>query len=298
MAAFNADRYVEEAVASVLAQTLYDFEFIIIDDGSTDRTATLLQQFAARDARVKIIRHANCGLTRSLQAGAAWAQGKFLARMDADDIAEPERFARQVSFLSQQSDCVVLGCSLTLIDPDGDALAEHFPPTTHDKILSQLLQGNGVLPHPSTMICRKAFEHVGGYREQFAASQDLDLWLRLAEVGRLANLSERLLRYRLHADSVTTRKRELQLACAEQAVRDARRRRGDPQTETIQLFPRASAPSSRARTFRRWARMALKSRRIPVARKHAWSAFREGPLSPSHWWLLARAFVFRPESQS
>lgn len=286
MAAFNAERYLAEAVASILAQTMRDFEFIIVDDGSTDRTPELLHQFAGQDPRVKILRQANRGLTCSLNAAARTARGELLARMDADDIAEPDRFERQASFLSQPDDCVALGTSLVLIDPDGETLAEQIAPIGHEAILDQLLHGKGAIPHSSAMIRRSAFEKVGGYREQFAAAQDLDLWLRLADIGRLANLPEPLLRYRLHADSVTTRKRELQLSCAQQAVREARRRLGDPYADAFQIQP--PPPSNRARIIRSWARMALKSHRTSIARKHAWSAFRQNPWWPAHWFLLAR----------
>jgi hypothetical protein len=181
----------------------------------------------------------------------------------------------------------VVGSSLLLIDPDGDALCEHFPPTSHAAITEQLLQGVGAIPHPSAMIRRAAFTQAGGYREQFPAAQDLDLWLRLAEFGRLANLPDPLLRYRLHAESVTVRKRELQLRCAESAVREARRRQGDPRPDGFSIGP--PRVSDRTRTRRGWARMALKSRRFTVARKHAWSAFLDCPWWPAHWWLLARS---------
>jgi glycosyltransferase involved in cell wall biosynthesis len=292
MAAHNAERYLRDAIASILGQTLRDFELIVVDDGSTDATPGILAQFAEQDSRIRIMRHDGqkaCGLTRSLIAGTARVRGRFIARMDADDVAEPERFAKQVAFLSQHPNCVAVGCWLTLIDPDGDPLADRSVPSKHEEIVLELFTGNGAIPHPSAMIGRRAFEQVGGYRAQFSASQDLDLWLRLAEIGELANLTERLLRYRLHDSSVTTQNRDAQLACAQQAVRDALERRGDPQAKTFEII-RSDSPS-RARTLRRWARMALQSRRVDVARKHALSAFRHGPLNPSHWWLLARTFV-------
>ena len=284
MSVFNGKRYLADAVESILSQTFTDFEFVVIDDGSTDTSPRLLERYAAADSRLRLTRRPNTGLTRALNEGLRLARGEFVARMDGDDVAERTRFERQVAFLRQHADCVAVGCALQLLDPDGAPLAEQRPPTTHEAIVARLLQGEGAVPHPSAMIRRSALLAVGGYREDFPAAQDLDLWLRLSEFGRLANLGEILLRYRLHADSVTARRRTQQLACAERAVREALLRRGQPVPGRIQL-PDAK-PSSPARTLRGSARMAWRSGHVSTARKHAWAAFQAAPWCCSNLGLL------------
>lgn len=284
MSVFNGERYLAEAVASILGQTLTDFEFVVIDDGSTDGSPRLLERFAAADSRIRLTRRPNTGLTQALNEGLKLCLGEFVARMDADDVAEPARFERQVSFLRQYPDCVAVGCGLQLVDPDSAPLGEQRLPATHEAIVGKLLQGEGAVPHPSAMIRREAVLAVGGYREDFPAAQDLDLWLRLSERGRLANLDEILLRYRLHADSVTSRRRQQQLACAARAVREALLRRGLPVPERIQW--QDPKPASLARTLRGWARMAWRSGHVSTARKHARAAFQADPWCWSNLGLL------------
>ncbi len=291
MSVYNAQRYLAEAVDSVLGQSWADFELIVIDDGSTDGSLDLLHGYRRTDRRVRVVSHANTGLTRALQEGVDLATGRFVARMDADDIADPARFERQRAFLDRHPAHVAVGCQLLLIDPDGEPLAEQNVPTGHEAIERLLLRGNGVLPHPAAMIRAAALASAGGYRAAFPCAQDLDLWLRLAEIGRLANLDEVLLRYRLHLQSVTARRRALQLACAERAVREAFVRRGRPASDEFDLA--RSAADSVAKTHRGWARMALRAGNYQTAHKHARRALACAPLDPSNWHLVLRASVLR-----
>lgn len=200
---FNAARYLESALASVQAQTFADFEIITVDDGSTDNSKALLDKLAAREPRLRVISRPNTGIVGALNDALAAALGEFVARMDADDLCLPERFARQVAYLRAHPDCVCVGSTFLYMDAAGSLLKECSRPTDHATIERELLSGNGgVIVHPAAMFRRAAIEQAGRYREKAQWIEDLDLYLRLAQIGRLSNLSEVLFHYRLHEQSV------------------------------------------------------------------------------------------------
>jgi len=287
MSVYNCERYVAEAVESILGQTFTDFEFIIIDDGSTDRSLSILRRFAQRDGRIRLVSRGNRGLTRSLNEGLGLARGEFIARMDADDISLPERLERQVEYLRAHPECVALGCRLYLIDPDGDPLMEEPRPTTHEDIMQMLLRGSGAIPHPGAMIRRTDLCAIGGYNEEFKAAQDLDLWLRLSERRQLANLDEVLVRYRMHFGSVSVGSRQVQVSFAERAVREARLRRGQtPERLPLALSPPRSRRDTPLEMQRRWAWMALGAGNVKTARKHARRVLMQAPWSKESWRVM------------
>ena len=189
MPVYNAQRYLAEAVDSILAQTWRDFEFVIVDDGSTDRSPKLLERYAVRDSRIKLIRRPNTGIVGALNDGLAAASGELVARMDADDVALPERFEKQVAYLAEHPEVVALGSRVTGVDPYGCVLFHSEHKLAHEEIDAGLLRGVGwAIVHPAAMLRREAVAKVGGYRKEFQWVEDLDLFLRLGEAGRLANL--------------------------------------------------------------------------------------------------------------
>ena len=203
MAVHNGERFLAEAVESILNQTFSDFEFLIIDDGSTDGSSAILSAYAARDARIRLISQPNQGLTRSLNAGIKLARGEYIARFDADDISLPQRFALQVSAFRSDLTLILIGSDVELITDDGLFLGARGNATDHREIRKKLLLGDGsALTHPAVMIRQSALKAIGGYDESFAVGQDLDLFLRLSEVGRVGNLPDRLLLWRQHNSSV------------------------------------------------------------------------------------------------
>jgi glycosyltransferase involved in cell wall biosynthesis len=226
MSVYNGDRFLKAAMDSILNQTFRDFEFLIIDDGSTDQSAQILQAYADQDSRVRVIRQANQGLTQSLNRLIHEAQGEFLARMDGDDVAMPERFARQVAFLRQHPQVVCVGTGQQWIDEDDVPLMEWSPTADPQELQALLLSGQTHICHPSAMMRRAAVRAVGGYDTQFRAAQDLDLWLRLGEVGDLSNLPDILLAYRVHTHSVSERRVKQQTECVKLACQLAWQRRG------------------------------------------------------------------------
>ena len=198
MSAYNDGRFLPQAVESILAQSLEDFEFLVIDDGSTDSSADYLEGLT--DRRVRVIRNeSNLGLTRSLNRGLDEATGTFVARMDADDVALPHRLARQVGFLRTHGSVGIVGCSRTLIDEAGSVLT-HAPAVEDDPgIRRKCLLGNPFV-HPAVVLRRDVLDaHRLRYDETFHTAQDYELWSRLLTVTRGANLAEPLLKYRLRA---------------------------------------------------------------------------------------------------
>lgn len=223
---YNGERYLVSAVQSVLSQTFADFELLVLDDGSMDGTAGVCQQLAARDSRVRVRRRENRGLVATLNELIGMARGSLLARMDADDICHPERFARQVEFLRQHAEVVCVGTEVEMIDEASRLLTRLRLPHTDADIQEAALKGHTPLFHPSVMMRTSVVRKVGGYRHEFYTAEDLDLWLRLGEAGRLANLPDALLRYRLHSQSLSGSNAELQREAARRSCAAAWDRRG------------------------------------------------------------------------
>jgi len=200
MSAYNAERYVAEAVDSVLAQTFPDFEFLIFEDASTDGTREILRRYA--DPRIRLVENeTNLGLTRNLERGMLMARGESVARMDADDISMPERLARQFEYLGVHPEISVLGSAVTFFG-EGREPFVGYQPLKHDEIKCTLLYGFTML-HPTVMIRKTEFERYDlNYDPAFPVSQDHDLWVRAIRKVRFANLKDPLLRLRMHAEKI------------------------------------------------------------------------------------------------
>jgi glycosyltransferase involved in cell wall biosynthesis len=186
--------WVKDAVASVLAQTLSDLELIVVDDGSVDATPALLAD--VDDTRLHVERQSRTGLTRALNVALARASAPLVARLDADDIALPERLQRQVAFLDAHSEVGVVGSAAREIGEDGLEVRVVRPPEDHVALRRALIRRNPMV-HSTVTMRRGAVEAVGGYDARFAVAQDYDLWMRLVAVTRLANLPEALVVRRL-----------------------------------------------------------------------------------------------------
>jgi hypothetical protein len=198
----------------------------------------------------------------------------------------PERFEKQLAYLREHPDVVAVGSRVVLIDPYGSRVEKPTHKTSHEELEAELLSGIGwALVHPSVMMRREPLVQVGGYREDLAVSEDLDLFLRLAEVGKLANMPDVLLQYRQHLGSVNYTKYEQQKAVKRQIVAEAYRRRGLPMPGNWAFRERKLLPHPEQ--YRRWGWAALRSGNLSVARRHAWSAIQRAPLSMDTWRLTA-----------
>lgn len=198
MPVFNCGIFVGEAIESILGQSFTGFELLIIDDGSTDRTYAVASSYT--DPRIRLIqKKENTGLVASLNLGIASARGEFLARMDGDDISDPERFRHQLDFLYANPDVMLCG-SWYRLWPSEEIVKL---PTDPGSVKIALLE-NCAMGHP-TMMMRRAFitEHQLFYDEAFKAAEDYDLWTRTAALGKMANIPLCLLSYRIHPGQVT-----------------------------------------------------------------------------------------------
>ena len=201
MAVFDGAAWVGAAVESALGQTLGDLEVIVVDDGSTDATADVLASI--RDPRLRIERRARAGLTRSLNRALELARAPLLARLDADDLALPERLARQRQFLEAHPEVGLLGTGAREVDPAGREVRIVQPPVDDGAIRRQLIRANPFV-HSSVIMRRAVLGRVGPYDPSFPVAQDYELWMRLAGVTRLANLPEPLVIRRLTPGRVTS----------------------------------------------------------------------------------------------
>lgn len=228
MCAYNAQAFLREAVDSILNQTFSNFEFIIVDDGSTDNTTAILDEAQNNDRRVRVVHATHAGLIASLNRGCALAQGEYIARMDADDIAHRERLTLQAAFMETHPEVAVLGAAVELIDAAGKPLAVSKNETADADIKRELLKRCPIW-HPTVLMRRSALEAASGYRPILVDAEDYDLWLRISERFQLANLEQVLLQYRLHSNQISVRKRKTQtfgvLAARKAAIQ---RRAGKP----------------------------------------------------------------------
>ena len=206
----NAEAYVREAVESILAQSFTDFELIAIDDGSTDGSGAILRDLAARDARIVLTERPNGGLVSALNEGIEMARADLIARMDADDVSMPERFALQHARMVQEPELAVLGSFFHIMDRDGNIirLYDDLPLTPAE---ARSAVGGFLVAHPAVMMRRDAVLKAGGYRKAFSHAEDYDLWLRMSDLGyAIANLSQPLLNWREHGDNVSAARWETQ----------------------------------------------------------------------------------------
>ncbi|NIO15991.1 MAG: glycosyltransferase [Deltaproteobacteria bacterium] len=223
MSVYNGERYLREAVESILNQTFEDFLFFIVNDGSTDGTGSILQGY--RDRRIRVVENEmNLGLTRSLNRGIEMIRSEYVARMDADDIALPERLEKEVDFLDRHRNIGLVGTYYLRIDEKGNVVDEERPISDTVELREKLLEGNR-FAHGSVMFRKECVEKVGYYREAFQASQDYDLWLRIAEYYDMANIPEFLYKWRLNVESISVSGKAIQDEYASMAVELARERR-------------------------------------------------------------------------
>lgn len=225
MPVYNAERYIAEAIQSILNQTFSDFEFIIINDGSTDRSLEILQRYTSQDSRIRLISRENRGLVKTLNEGLTLAKAPLIARMDADDVAFLDRFHLQAQFMDQHPEVVCVGGYWEVIDDAGRVLTLLKVPEDNEQIQDLILKGHASITHPSAMFRKSQVQELGGYRGEFEAAEDLDLWLRLGEIGLLANIPHPVIKYRFLASSVSGKNLTLQKQSALNACQQAWNRR-------------------------------------------------------------------------
>lgn len=286
MPVYNASRFLREAVDSVFAQTLTDWELVAVDDGSTDDSLAILREYERRDGRVRVISRPNTGIVGARNDGINASRARFIAMMDADDVSLAARFQRQVEWLETHEDCVAVGTLVDLIDEWGDRFSRRPAVIDHSRIVAGLVRGDGaVLCQPSVMMRRATVQSLGGYDHRYLYADDVQLFLRLSKKGTLANIDDYLFNYRFHSKSVSRTKR---LQQQEEVIRAVTEVLGPE--HVVQRSDREGSEGSvteDARLFAGW--MALQSGYVATARKYGLRMVTAKPLHLSSWKLLACA---------
>jgi GT2 family glycosyltransferase len=228
LAVRDGERTLGAAIDSVLSQMFSDLELLVVNDGSGDATSNLLAEYARQDSRVRILQQPARGLVSALNRGIAAARAPIIARLDADDIALPERIAHQMRYLDENPDVVLLGSWAVRIIEDGRPNGLLKPPIDHSAIVRALARDNPFI-HSSVAYRTAAVQRLGGYRTAFEAAEDYDLWLRFSETGKVANLAEPLIHYRFHKASESWRNELRQAFSVRLAKRAAQFRRSTGQ---------------------------------------------------------------------
>lgn len=208
MSVYNGEKFLRESIESILAQTYSDFEFIIIDDCSTDNSVNIVRSY--EDKRIHLVRNEyNMHLPVSFNKGIRLSKGQYIARMDADDISVLNRFDKQVNYLDKHSDVAVVGGGFQAIDADGNELYMHHP-ATGEKIARYCLMPTP-LAHPTVMMRRDIIvDNNLFYDERYSSAQDYDLWQRINKKFKIDNLTDILLKYRIQSNSISIAKRQEQ----------------------------------------------------------------------------------------
>lgn len=207
---YNAAKYLREAVGSILAQTFGDFEIIAVNDGSRDESANILASIAAQDARLKVIcLNKNSGIVAALNEGLHRAKGKYIARMDADDVSLPERFAKQIAFMEEHTDVGLCGA---WVDRTPESYGQLLHPQDHETICARMVFGCPIV-HPTVMLRSYMLQqHNLKYDAHYPHAEDYELWTQISRITRLANIPEVLLRYRIHGRNTSLKNQRSQSA--------------------------------------------------------------------------------------
>lgn len=272
----DVERFLGEAIESILRQSLRDFEFIILDFGSSDQSAAIASSWAEKDDRVRFDSIEPCTLPEARNAAISRARGRYVAVMDADDIAAPTRLQEEFEFLEKSPGVGVVGSATEWIDQAGRALRiDYFP--TEDAAIRLALLNRCPFCQPSTMIRKEALDWAGGYRTAFLQAEDYDLWTRIAERYQCANLRKTLLKYRIHSSQISAKRQQQQALCvlaAQQSALARSKGAADPMEGVREIGPKllgALGVSEKtqekvvAMHCRQWVRHMYLAREYPMA---------------------------------
>jgi glycosyltransferase involved in cell wall biosynthesis len=298
--AHNDERYVGECIESILEQTFEDFELILVDDGSTDDTPAILEEYAAKDPRVRVIHAgAKTGRGAARNIGIAAARADLIAFQDADDLSVPERLEIQKRFLDEHPDCGLVACSFMLVDEDG-AYVGVKPLRRHAAGLVEHMRRYCVLSHWATLFRTRVVRKAGAYRPGFAVAEDYDMMLRVLERTKLGALDVPVYRYRQAPSGISMARVQASDRSKNIARLFARQRaeRGTDDYEEYLAAGRipqvagAEAPAGRSRYYYRLARMALDCREYRRMFHYVGRGLCENPLwLPRYAWVVFAAAV-------
>ncbi len=202
---YNGEAFLAETLHSLINQTFENFEIIAVNDGSTDRSASILKKYQNFDSRIKIVNQENKGLVAALNNAVQVAQGEYLARIDADDIALPRRFEFQKKVLDNKHNCILVASNFDVINEDGEVIYNDSVPTKKSDIMRAMLFRNPIA-HGSIMMRRSAFIEAGGYNPDCGPTEDYELWSKMVHLGDICVLPQTLFRWRINPDGITSTK--------------------------------------------------------------------------------------------
>lgn len=207
MPVYNGEKFLREAIESILSQTFTDFEFIIINDGSTDNSLKIIKEYVDKDKRIKIIDQKNTGIIGALNNGLKISSGEYIVRIDADDISLPERLEKQINCLEKE-EAYLCGSWANIIDENGHNTNKklNYPPRFWQEIKKYLIRGNPFI-HPSVIFSREIYEKEkdknGNLYKNYKHIEDYELWTRIVPKYKSVNLQEYLIEYRIHPEQIT-----------------------------------------------------------------------------------------------
>lgn len=220
MPVFNSEKFLDEAIQSILNQTYENFEFLIFDDGSTDNSKEIIESYAILDNRVKpLFSNTNKGYVYHLNHGIEMSEGEFIARMDSDDVALPNRFNQQLNFLKKNLNIAIVGGSSIIINESNNNIGVSI---AHDNPIYLWWISFFTCPliHPSVLIRKSIIKDVGVYNINRLPAEDFDLWVRVLQHADICNIKDPLIKYRTHSESISFRKMQLQSEKAEEILKE------------------------------------------------------------------------------
>ncbi len=293
MPVYNAEKYISKSIESILTQSFTDFELIIINDGSTDSTLSILESYADSDSRIRLVSRENKGLVATLNEGIQLAQAPLIARMDADDIALVARFKVQKGFMDMHPEVVCVGSRVKVIDSEGRFLINNDLKLNHDEIVISALHGVSPIIHPTAMIRTGALKKINGYSLDNYPAEDLALWIDLSDIGQLVNLDMPLLEYRIHDDSISTSSHELQLAKTEEICKRACEQRNIEYVMKTNIGRAGKSKQSKFDVVLRHGWWAFSSKEWRTAAIYALKSIRLLPFKDGGWRLLFCSYFRR-----
>ncbi|RLC61459.1 MAG: hypothetical protein DRI01_08460 [Chloroflexi bacterium] len=291
MSVYNGEKYLREAIESILNQTFTDFEFLIVNDGSTDGSLEIIQGYP--DERIRVINNEqNIGLTRSLNKAISQAKGEYIARQDADDISLPERFEQQLRYFDQYPEVALLGTSVYKIDEQGRVVGRIIVPAEPG---GNLLRANQ-FSHGSTIFKREVVDRLGGYNELFRYCQDYEFWGRIAKHYPVRNLPQPLYKLRFHRGNIRSQKRNESALYHLLAVRLVNNDLPEEILQVIKdngilsLYPHLTKGEKR-HFHTAVADMNMRNNDVKTAREEYWRVFRLNPFSISNNVNMALSYL-------
>jgi glycosyltransferase involved in cell wall biosynthesis len=307
MSVYNDEDFLSASIESILAQTFPAFEFIIINDGSSDRSPGIIHDYAVRDKRIKVIDQDNIGLTQSLNKGLSIAEGTYVARQDGGDISLPERLSLQNEFLDNHPDVSLLGTSISLIDENNRVIRTKIQPTEIQDI-KKILPRKNCFSHGSLMFRRSEVKNLGGYRNNLLLAQDYDLILRISEKYDLCNLKDILYQQRMNRKAISVEKATRQRAMRNYIRSLAQQRSKDgvddlekgnfEYIDKLSQIKRSSKKAADAEYHARLAHEYFAGDKPKEAIEHYIKSLKFAPLRIKNWLLLSRAVLSSKKGQT